>query len=87
MDTGIELVIGKNLLQRIAVADVHIVERHFLNPNNLGHTSKPFGIGIAQIVHYHSGVAGIIKLYQSVGADISRAPGNKYVHLLRLNYN
>ena len=80
MDAGVEVVGGEEAFQAVAVADVYLVERHLGYADDFRHAAQRFGVRVGEVVYHHGGVAGLVELYQCVGADEPGPAGNEYVH-------
>ena len=80
MDASVKFMLGKDALESLAVTDVDLVERYFGYADDFCHALKGDGIGVAEVVDHHGGVASLIKFYQSVGAYESGSAGDEDVH-------
>ena len=82
MDAGVEMMLGKHVLQSRSVAYIHLIERNGLNTNNLGHAAQRLGIAVVEIVHNNSRMACLVEFDKCMGTDKAGSACNKYIHLL-----
>ena len=81
VDGAADVVLFKDAVEGRAVAHVVFVEGH-LFAGDLLHALDGLGVGIDQIVDDDHAVAAVEKLHAGMAADIARAAGDKYVHVV-----
>ena len=80
MDDAIDLVFVEDAVERRLVADVCLVEGEGL-AGDLAHAVKALGVAVDVVVHHNHVMPAVEKFYQRMGADVTGAARDQYVHV------
>ncbi len=87
MDHAVDVVVGEDLFEGGAVADVHLVKAQALEgfvAHDLAHAVEHLGVGVGQIVHHDYLVAVLKQVDAGMAADKTGATGDEDASVLGL---